>query len=387
LGRYDREAMIDSPTRSDAAMLSDDQLLGKLCAVGIEALDHAAVERLCEGTLSVEEVAQPLLDRCGVTAGQREQNPDWIWLCLLELWRRWWPEQMCVEFLGDKIQEGYDATEQHEPVRAATVWLDAWSDVLRLCDLTGIDSIERFDERFSMYQSLFNWSGDLEDGLWNAGREDPQFLRARIAVCEEALRRFPNEDQLMVENRRRAVAESYFELGETVKAEALFEQWLEADPCWGWGWIGFADVYFFAENRPKDYDRAEELLKRGYTTPGVRNRQDIADRLVMLYREAGRDGEADALTAEARRTGRSNSGVSVRRTIDLVDAGDHAVVRDTATATFEGEGFPLERMAEIVAALDAARPSIAPRRATKVARNAPCPCGSRQKYKKCCGRN
>ena len=167
----------------------------------------------------------------------------------------------------------------------------------------------------------------------------------------------------------------------------MFEQWLEADPCWGWGWISFADVCFFAENRPKDYDRAEELLKRGYTTPGVRNRQDIADRLVMLYREAGRDGEADALTAEARRTGRSNSGVSVRRTIDLVDAGDHAVVRDTATATFEGEGFPLERMAEIVAALDAAGPSIALRRATKVARNAPCPCGSGQKYKKCCGRN
>jgi tetratricopeptide (TPR) repeat protein len=387
LGRYDREAMIDSPTRSDATMLGDEQLLGKLRAFGIEAADRAAVERLCVGALSVEEVAQPLLDGCGVSPGQREPNPDWIWLCLLELWRRWWPERVCVEFLGDKIQEGYDAIEQREPVRAARVWLDAWSDVLRLCDLTGIDSIERFDERFSMYQSLFNWSGDLEDELWNAGREDPEYLRARIAVCEEALRRFPDADQPMVENRRRAVAESYFELGETVKAEALFEQWLEADPCWGWGWIGFADVCFFAENRPKDYDRAEELLKRGYTTPGVRNRQDIADRLVMLYREAGRDGEADALTAEARRTGRSNSGVSVRRTIDLVDAGDHAVVRDTATATFEGEGFPLERMAEIVAALDAARPSIAPRRATKVARNAPCPCGSGQKYKKCCGRN
>jgi tetratricopeptide (TPR) repeat protein len=387
LGRYDREAMIDSPTRSDATMLGDEQLLGKLRAFGIEAADRAAVERLCVGALSVEEVAQPLLDGCGVSPGQREPNPDWIWLCLLELWRRWWPERVCVEFLGDKIQEGYDAIEQREPVRAARVWLDAWSDVLRLCDLTGIDSIERFDERFSMYQSLFNWSGDLEDELWNAGREDPEYLRARIAVCEEALRRFPDADQPMVENRRRAVAESYFELGETVKAEALFEQWLEADPCWGWGWIGFADVCFFAENRPKDYDRAEELLKRGYTTPGVRDRQDIADRLVMLYREAGRDGEADALTAEARRTGRSNSGVSVRRTIDLVDAGDHAVVRDTATATFEGEGFPLERMAEIVAALDAARPSIAPRRATKVARNAPCPCGSGQKYKKCCGRN
>lgn len=74
---------------------------------------------------------------------------------------------------------------------------------------------------------------DLEDALGNAGREDPGFLRARIAVWEEALRRFPDEDDLMVENRRRAVAKSYFELGETDKAERLFEQSLAADPCWG----------------------------------------------------------------------------------------------------------------------------------------------------------
>ena len=238
----------------------------------------------------------------------------------------------------------------------------------------------------SMYQSLFNWSQDLEDALGNAGREDPEFLRARIAVCEEALRRFPEENRLMVENRRRAVAESYFELGETDKGEALFEQWLAADHRWGWGWIGWADLHFFANNQPKDYTRAEDLLRRGYATPGVRDREDIADRLVLLYRETGRDEEAEALSAEAKRISRSNSnGMSLRRTIDVEDAGDRAVVRDTATATFEGEGLPLDRLTDIVEALDDARPSIRPRRATKVGRNAPCPCGSGRKYKKCCG--
>lgn len=84
-----------------------------------------------------------------------------------------------------------------------------------LCELTGIDSIRGFDDRFPMYQSLFNWCQDLEDALWNAGLEDRELLRARIVVCEEALRRFPDESQLMVENRRRALAESYFELGQT----------------------------------------------------------------------------------------------------------------------------------------------------------------------------
>lgn len=376
--------MIVWPTRSDAAKLSDEQLLEKLQGFGLE-VDRAELERLCEGALSVEEVAGPLLARCGAGAGAGRPHEDWIWLCLLELWRRWWPERVCVEFLGDKIQAGYDALERPDAASAAAIWLDAWSDVVRLCELTGIDSIREFDDRFSMYQSLFNWSQDLEDALWNAGREDPELLRARIGVCEEALRRFPDEDELMVENRRRAVAESYFELGETDKAEALFERWLAADPRWGWGWIGWADLHFFTNNRPKDYSRAGELLRRGYATPGVRDREDIADRLVLLYRETGRDEEAEALAAEAKRISRANAGVSVRRTIDLEDAGDRAVVRDTATATFEGEGFPLDRMMEIVEALDAARPSIRPRRAIKVGRNAPCPCGSGRKYKKCCG--
>ena len=376
--------MIDCPTRLDAAKLSDEQLLEKLRGFGLDA-DRAALERLCEGALSVEEVAWPLLDRCGVDVGDGRPHEDWIWLCLLELWRRWWPDRVCVEFLGDKIQAGYDELERKEAANAATIWLDAWSDVVRICELTGIDSIRQFDDLCSMYQSLFNWSGDLEDALWNAGREDPEFLRARIAVCEEALRRFPDEDELMVENRRRALAESYFELGETDKAQTLFEHWLDADPSWGWGWIGWADLHFFANNRPKDYGPAEELLGRGYSTPGVRDRADIADRLVLLYRETGRDEEAAALAAEAKRISRSNSRVSVRRTIDLEDAGDRAVVRDTATATFEGEGLPLDRLTEIVEALDTARPSIHPRQVTKVGRNAPCPCGSGRKYKKCCG--
>jgi hypothetical protein len=94
---------------------------------------------------------------------------------------------------------------------------------------------------------------------------------------------------------------------------------------------------------------------------------------VLLYRETGRDEEAEALAAEAKRISGSNSGVSVRRTLDLEDAGDRAVVRDMATATAEGERFPLDRMAEIVEALDAAGPPMRPRRATKVGRNAPCP--------------
>ena len=301
---------------------------------------------------------------------------------MLSLWQRWWPEKVCLELLDDKIQSGYHELERGETAVAAATWLAAWSDVVRLCEITEIHSIEKFDDRFPMTQSLFNWSQDLEDALWNAGLEDPEFLWARIGVCEHALGRFPNEDQLMVENRRRAVAESLFELGETDAAESLFEQWLAVDRRWGWGWIGWADLHSFTNRRPKNYDRAEELLRRGYSTPGVRDKEDIAERLAHLYEETGRGNEALEFADHARRVSAAKSGISVRRTVDLVDAGDHAAVRDSATISFGGEGLPLDRLEEIVTALDASR---RPARATKVGRNAPCPCGSGRKYKKCCG--
>ena len=151
-------------------------------------------------------------------------------LALPAAWWGVWPEKVCLELLDDKIQAGYRELEHRDTATAAATWLDAWSDVVRLCEITGVCSIGEFDDRVPMTQSLFNWSQDLEDTLWNAGLDDSGFLRARIAVCEDALRRFPDEDRLMVENRGRAVAESYFELGETDRAEAVVEQCLAADP-------------------------------------------------------------------------------------------------------------------------------------------------------------
>src|SRR5437762_4160958 len=78
---------------------------------------------------------------------------------------------------------------------AAVTWLSAWSDVLRLCDATGISSIEEFDERFPLTQSLFNWSQDFEIALDNAGRNDGEIRWARIDFCGESFSRFPREGQ------------------------------------------------------------------------------------------------------------------------------------------------------------------------------------------------
>jgi len=324
-----RKQSADKVLRSDAQPLTDDELLAKLRSFDIE-LDRPWLERHCREALSAEQIAAPLLDQRTFHGRRAEMESDWIWVCLTTLWQRWFPDQPCFELLDDKIEAGYDLKGS----AACRVWLEAWKDVLGLLDKGSFQSIRAFDERFRGSQSLFNWIQDLEDALWNAGLEDRQFLTARIAVCEEGLRRFPAEDELMTENRRRALAESYFELGEAGKGEALYRDWLRTDPRWGWGWIGWSDGHgLFTGVRPPDWQRAEQILREGLAIDQLRDRSDMLERLADVYEEQGRNGEAAELRKEAKRS---------------------------ATVTRVNK--------------------------QKVGRNEPCPCGSGKKFKKCCGR-
>ena len=332
----------DKPLRSSADPLSDDELLAKLRGLGVD-VDRDGVERLCAGALSAEEVAGPIVDKLELD----DTTVDWVWICLLALWQRWWPDRACLELLDDKMQAGYALDAGSNTHAAAVTWLNAWSDVLRLCDATGIGSIGEFDDRFPLTQSLFNWVQDLEVALEDAGRDNSEMRQALIGFCEESLRRFPREDQLMIENRRRAMAGAYFDAGLTEKADGLFGSWLDADPGWGWGWIGWADCYNPLEDKPKDLGRAEKILRRGYRVPGVRDRAFIADRLEEVCGDGGRPDEARRFGEQARRLRREPSRPPL-----------------PALSTPSPE--------------DGAR-------TVKVGRNALCPCGSGKKLKKCCG--
>jgi uncharacterized protein YchJ len=361
----------ERPLRIDAKRLTDGELLAKLRSFSID-IDRAWLERECARALSAQEIADPLMDK----STSRGQESDWIWIGVATLWRRWFPEQPSFEALDDRMQNGYELLKSSGAVAACRIWLEAWNDVLRLLDKAGIQSIEEFDERFRGTQSLFNWIQDLESELWNAGLDDRQFLSARIAMCEEAMRRFPSDDGLMVENRRRAVAESYFELDETDKAEALYREWLAADPCWGWGWIGWSDCYRFTRTERVDLNRCEQILREGFAIADVRDRADIADRLADVCDEQGRDEEAKEFRQQSERRATT---MEVSRTVS--SAGE--VLRQKTQVNFGGAGLPLSELSNVAGMLREA-PTM-PVTRQKVGRNEPCPCGSGKKYKKCCG--
>ncbi len=377
---YEREVLPDvklgkqagqRPLRVHAKHLTDGELLTKLRSFGLE-IDRAWLGRKCERALSAEEIAEELMDR----SGGRGTESDWIWICVAVLWQRWFPDQPSFEALDDKMQSGYELRKSGA-VAACRAWLETWRDVLIILDKAGMQSIQEFDERFRGTQSLFNWIQDLENELWNAGLEDRRFLNARTALCEEALRRFRSDDDLMTENWRRALAESYYELGEADKAEALYRGWLHLDPRWGWGWIGWSDCYRFTRTERRDWSRCEQILREGLSMADVRDRADIADRLADACEEQGRGEAAVEYRRQAKRHAET---VEVSQRVS--SAGK--VLRQKTQVNIGGAGLPLDETSNIAAVV---RRMSASSSATKqkVGRNEPCPCGSGKKFKKCCG--
>ena len=89
-------ARSNRPLRWDAAGLSDDELLEKLRGFGLD-LDRGGLERLCEGALSAEEMARPLIASRDFRTSSEEMQGDWIWICLVTFWQRWWPDRVCLE--------------------------------------------------------------------------------------------------------------------------------------------------------------------------------------------------------------------------------------------------------------------------------------------------
>ena len=239
-------------------------------------------------------------------------------------------------------------------------------------DRGNFNTLAAFDEAFRGTQFVCHWLVDLEIELGHAAMADPKWHERRIQFCEEFLRRFPDEDPLTRQNVREALAEATFGAGDHVRGDALYEQWLTADPQWGWGWIGWADNYFiWATGSKIDLPRAEALLKQGLGIPGVRDREDILECLSDLCAEQGRHEEAKALQKECETLRTSELSHPLEAAFDCGEEG--------------------MRLNQLPAVVERARPeheqppaSAAPAKSRKIGRNDPCPCGSGKKYKKCC---
>ena len=365
------------PLLSHGRSMSDDELLAKLRQLGLDAQRQRIVDG-SSGFVSAQAMSEATIADAGIAIPDVEV--DWVWIATTCLWERWQPDLANMEMVDDKMQAGYAALKAGETVKACRLWLETWHAILDIIDRAEMGSLDEFDDRFGGTQSVFNWVQDLETELHNAGLQEPRFFHERISLCETMLDRFP-DGKLSIDNFKTALAESHFELGDRDKGERLFRAWLEEAPQWGSGWIAWSDCYWvFAKPEHKDATTAEQLLKEGLASPDVENRTHILERLRLLYKETGRDEEAESVREEIEQAREPKTSTTVRVAPDTVQV--------RRAFDFGDQGLPLEELPDLVESLRPAQ-SVGDRsfeRQRRVGRNDPCPCGSGKKFKKCCAR-
>jgi tetratricopeptide (TPR) repeat protein len=242
-----------------------------------------------------------------------------------------------VEQLEELIYEGEKLLAKRQATAACDQWLAAWDIVKRLA-IPGIRSTSDFGKAYSIYPLVFNWCQDLEMELGNAGLDDPVYHEHRVRYAREFLSLFPDDDKLIRLNFGRAEGEALWHLGRRDEADQSGAALVEQFPDEAWAYIGWADKYWVFDTSPKDYARAEAIMRRALERPNLVDRADVLERLNKMYEKSG---------------GRAGQAISPK-----------------ATAT------PAVRQ------LQASLPDAA-QRVHPPGRNDPCWCGSGKKYKHC----
>lgn len=244
--------------------------------------------------------------------------------------------------IDEQIVAGNRLAASNQIVRACDAWLDAWENIKAVMAEEHIIDLPALQDKYKWTDFVSNYVQDLEELLHNAGLEDPRYISGRIRYCGELLEVCGNEDELLIENTRRAIAESHYALGNKTECDRLFRMWLADDPAWGWGHIGWADCYLFGtKSIQPDYVKAGEIIGRALGEKNLRDRADVVDRAIEIYTALDNHQKAAELKKELK---------------DLIGTPKSRTVAATAVS------------------------------AVKIGRNDPCPCGSGKKYKKCCGK-
>jgi len=264
------------------------------------------------------------------------------------------------------IAEGEKAANKDQPIAACHAWLKAWDEIKLVMEEEAISSLEVLSEMHPWKMHLAAYSQELEMELGNAALVDASFHQKRIAYCTELLEVGGLRDRITVGNARSAIAEAHFALGETETCDALYEEWLAAEPGWTLGYILWADCWTGPFSTVKDWEKAERILQRGLSLDNLEARVDLLERLVEVYKALGDDARATACDEEYHERKR------------LQEKQQEEAFQKVMRLFAQEQGTQARKAPLIQSQPKKEYPPAV------VHPNNFCPCGSGKKYKKCC---
>ncbi len=232
-------------------------IIQKLTSMGI-IFDKDAFLQDVQEFYSAEQIKESWFENFEIVAEGRDE--DFPFLAAWILWERLAPKHiLSMEQMSDLIDKGFQYISDDDYASACDIWLKVW-DALKCRFKPEIKSLDYLDKKYLGNFFILNFCQELEGELHNAGLKDQAYFEKRINYCREFINYFPEEDELIIHNMRRGIAESYTSLNNYEQADLEFKKLVEDYPDNPWSYIGWGDIYFFGKD--KNITRANELYNK-----------------------------------------------------------------------------------------------------------------------------
>ncbi len=266
--------------------MSTADIIDKLASLGIHH-DEKAFLKDVEECYSAEQIANKWFKIFRVVAAGRDL--DFPLFAAWVLWERMAPEYLLsMEQMSDWVDKGYGYSVDNNPESACDVWLEVW-EALKYRIKPEFKDLDFLEQQYSGSFFISNVCQDLEEELHNAGFKDKKYFEKRIDYCRDFCNYFPDEDELIIHNMKRAIAESYLCLKNISAAEHEFQEIIADYPDNPWSYIAFGDMYWFYQDIIGDFNKAKVLYEKALAV--AKEKADISvirDRLEDLDAEMKR---------------------------------------------------------------------------------------------------
>jgi tetratricopeptide (TPR) repeat protein len=239
--------------------MNTEEIIEKLQSMGIAFKEEVFLQDI-KKFYSAEQLSENWFKTFRVTAAGRDE--DFPWVAAWVLWERLAPKDiLSTEQMSNLIDKGYDYLNENDTKAACDAWLEVWK-AIKVRIRPEDKDIGCLDKQYKGSFFIANFCQDLADELHGAGVKDPAYSEKCIAYCNEFCNCFPNEDELILHNMKRSIADAYIQLKKIDEAKRELDKLINDYPNNPWSYIAYGDMYWLESNVEKDAGKAKEYYQR-----------------------------------------------------------------------------------------------------------------------------
>ncbi|MEJ2418989.1 MAG: hypothetical protein P8Y45_19090 [Exilibacterium sp.] len=198
------------------------------------------------------------------------------------------PYRNLLRSIENAMEEEGKIQNRGRSQEASDLGLKVWDLLLDMMSMLEAKSF--LDLTYATGDDLMCWASCFVTELHNAASKDNTYRDLKYQFCSKFVdlhKHLRDKDAHNLGFIRNELADSLFSMGKADQADALYREWLMAEPEWEQGWINWSDSYWLWRypDLNKDYEKALSILKQGLSEPKVSSRSDLEDRLEMLTKE------------------------------------------------------------------------------------------------------